>query len=98
MKPERHVIEGVAFECLGRWRYVVVYRYPGARRAHIAPWEGFTSFDTITAARRAFTVTHERHPGAWVYLADLRTETFVAEQAPANIHVAGTTDNRRAEA
>lgn len=77
VKQSRFVIEGVAFECLGRWRYVVVYRYPGASRAHIAPWEGFTSFGTMPAASRAFIVTRDRHVRAYVYLADLKTNTFV---------------------
>lgn len=86
MRAQHFKIEGVAFECLGRWRYVVVYRYPGAARAHIAPWEGFTSFGTMPAAQRAFQVACQRHPRAFVYLADLRDNRFLKTFEPYDYH------------
>ena len=95
MRATRFTIDGVSFECLGRWRYVVVYRYPGASRAHIAPWEGFTSFGTMPAAKRAFTVTIERHRGAYVYLADLRANTFLGAYTPAGYGGDRITDEER---
>jgi hypothetical protein len=84
---------GVTFTGASRWRFVICSRHPPNRRPVVEIWHGFTSVQMRDTAQHIFDVTHDRRPGADVYLIDTEREAVLAHAHRGKVVFGRSTDN-----